>query len=536
MKKVYTILLAIVATIAASASTPTMTGGGGGMESATANVETPQFKPAPASDTQSRVAPAANAQWGAWYEYDEGRFFTYMSQQWFPEVSCKVMRRDDAANPGMYQLKFCGVFGTTIEGVAYDPIDFVITVDRNGEFGWEEQLLNAKYTYEGNTRNMWIPARSNTKPGNTFSTKRASAFFGLWVYAYEVDGLHYGVNVTDLQYVSLNYLSEGYHPYLSSNPYDADNVTVIVDEAIPQGWSVKALLTRGSTMIKKDGYTYYIGEAIAYNIMEMPMTQLKQGPNTLPFTEGPGNYTLWIIRYDPDGEWWSWSYIPVMNTGYDNYEWEPVGVGQLKVNLFKNIMDLAQFDEFVPNIAAGKYIEPYDVKIERRKDIPGVIRIVNPFGKDTPFGDIDNVDLHSERNGEIVIVNDIAQFLDRSRNYYSVLDTRNEPYPYEMDYTPGFYFMGRYTFTSMHDELMNDIDDDFFKLAVDDKKIKLGYVDDEGFFYELTLPSGGVEGIEADSESLPAEYFNLQGIRIDNPTSGNLYIRRQGDNVDKVIY
>lgn len=46
--------------------------------------------------------------------------------------------------------------------------------------------------------------------------------------------------------------------------------------------------------------------------------------------------------------------------------------------------------------------------------------------------------------------------------------------------------------------------------------------------------STGIDDIDADAANAPAEYVNLQGVRIDNPTNG-LYIRRQGNNVEKVI-
>lgn len=53
--------------------------------------------------------------------------------------------------------------------------------------------------------------------------------------------------------------------------------------------------------------------------------------------------------------------------------------------------------------------------------------------------------------------------------------------------------------------------------------------------YIVTLNGGttGVEGIEID-ENAPVEYFNLQGVRVENPANG-LYIMRQGDKVVKVI-
>ncbi len=43
----------------------------------------------------------------------------------------------------------------------------------------------------------------------------------------------------------------------------------------------------------------------------------------------------------------------------------------------------------------------------------------------------------------------------------------------------------------------------------------------------------GIDGIEAETNA-PAEYFNLQGVRVADPTSG-LYIRKQGNKAEKVI-
>lgn len=43
----------------------------------------------------------------------------------------------------------------------------------------------------------------------------------------------------------------------------------------------------------------------------------------------------------------------------------------------------------------------------------------------------------------------------------------------------------------------------------------------------------GIGNIAVDNENAPVEYFNLQGVRIDNPGTG-IYIRRQGSKVEKV--
>ncbi len=44
----------------------------------------------------------------------------------------------------------------------------------------------------------------------------------------------------------------------------------------------------------------------------------------------------------------------------------------------------------------------------------------------------------------------------------------------------------------------------------------------------------GVESIEADAADAPVEYFNLQGVKVANPSDG-IFIRRQGTKVSKVV-
>ncbi len=49
-------------------------------------------------------------------------------------------------------------------------------------------------------------------------------------------------------------------------------------------------------------------------------------------------------------------------------------------------------------------------------------------------------------------------------------------------------------------------------------------------------PESGIEGIMADGSDAPAEYYNLNGVRVnaDNLTPG-LYIKRQGGKATKVL-
>lgn len=46
--------------------------------------------------------------------------------------------------------------------------------------------------------------------------------------------------------------------------------------------------------------------------------------------------------------------------------------------------------------------------------------------------------------------------------------------------------------------------------------------------------SSGIDSVEIDGNEGEAEFFNLQGVRVDNP-SGGIFIRRQGGKVEKVV-
>lgn len=61
----------------------------------------------------------------------------------------------------------------------------------------------------------------------------------------------------------------------------------------------------------------------------------------------------------------------------------------------------------------------------------------------------------------------------------------------------------------------------------------------KGAFYidDISTKSGSaVTDITADHSDAPVVYYNLQGMRIDNPTSGSIVIRRQGNQATKVVY
>lgn len=51
---------------------------------------------------------------------------------------------------------------------------------------------------------------------------------------------------------------------------------------------------------------------------------------------------------------------------------------------------------------------------------------------------------------------------------------------------------------------------------------------------EVDMNSSGIYGVETDDMNAPVEYFNLQGVKVENPGTG-IYIRRQGTKVEKFV-
>ena len=49
----------------------------------------------------------------------------------------------------------------------------------------------------------------------------------------------------------------------------------------------------------------------------------------------------------------------------------------------------------------------------------------------------------------------------------------------------------------------------------------------------ITIDQSGIDDIGSDSNDMPVEYYNLNGMRVDNPANG-IFIRRQGNKVSKI--
>ena len=53
-------------------------------------------------------------------------------------------------------------------------------------------------------------------------------------------------------------------------------------------------------------------------------------------------------------------------------------------------------------------------------------------------------------------------------------------------------------------------------------------------FRNIVELSAGIDDIVSDQGNKPTEYYNLNGVRVNNPHNG-IYIKRQGSKAEKVL-
>ena len=184
---------------------------------------------------------------------------------------------------------------------------------------------------------------------------------------------------------------------------------------------------------------------------------------------------------------------------------------------------------------------PYDVVVERNVDFDGLYRIVNPYGESSPLYDIN---LNSEGTGYIVFSIADPEFVTV---YPLVFSGLNDGYDqYLCTNSEGYYSL---LFGFSKEEIIEDGNLAGISNYNEEEGIvtfcneSFGTkVEPDGFFYwgdeqpdgSLTLfTDSGVNSVASDY-NVTAEYYNLQGMRVDSPVSGQIYVKRQAGKAIKV--
>lgn len=238
--------------------------------------------------------------------------------------------------------------------------------------------------------------------------------------------------------------------------------------------------------------------------------------------------TLVVVALDADGNVLSNAWATYYHVDGTSDDWMDCGEAKFTDGLLQNFYN----------------IEPQTMacRLERSKENPRRLRLVNPYGKHTHFEQ--GVKSHGTGHRHYIYIN-----AEDDQNIYI------EESPVCMDFGQGmirvssqiYYFLqaGFEMAEILEMAAGQTIEDGTISFAKEDLLISMMKYDNADWYYDskpattIQLPEGfslnnaGVNSIQT-ADNAPAEYYTLQGIRIDRPTAPGLYIRRQGSTA-KVI-
>lgn len=251
---------------------------------------------------------------------------------------------------------------------------------------------------------------------------------------------------------------------------------------------------------------------------------------TVEYTEGGGLYNVVVLAYDANNEYMGirrsvqlTSNLPTPGT------WEDAGTA---VWHHQDAPAYSYWDYHDSNNSEDWEMISYEypaeqltwtVKLEKLADpTREVYRVVNPYGADCPLNESFNFLLDKMFIGEEAQNRPQAYFTDDT--YWFVVDVTDpsnvtcETWRRNGHATP--YFMSRYF-------------DSYGALTMEGRTVKVTLKNiGDGTLLELP-EKDGIESVEVDTTGASAEYYDLQGRRVSNPSAG-VFIRRTGSSARKV--
>lgn len=184
---------------------------------------------------------------------------------------------------------------------------------------------------------------------------------------------------------------------------------------------------------------------------------------------------------------------------------------------------------------------PYDVLVERNVDVEGLYRIVNPYGESSPLYE---VNMNTSGAGYIVFSVADPDFVTVQPLVFSGM---NDGYDqYLCTNVEGFYaVLGGF---SKEDIIgagilrgMSNYDEEKQQVTFCNVVFSTKMTPDELYDWGEDQPDGsltlavltGVDSVAVDGSDAPV-YYNLQGLRVDNPTDGQILIKQQNGKALKV--
>lgn len=247
-----------------------------------------------------------------------------------------------------------------------------------------------------------------------------------------------------------------------------------------------------------------------------------------------------LIRYNNfESFWWLCQWI----TGtplekyfvFDETQWENIGDARFK-------------DAWLPLYWNNGKTPEYEVPVYRNTTNPNQFILMDPYGPVTPYGKEGYIN-NNGKKGFIGFDITYPEFVLFYPFLYSC--TENTGRDYYMLGRAGFnYFLGGYSIDDMKEMTylfpstltkttgVINITDALFAYIDSDIMISRRIWSNYDMNGHIILPSNydaAVGDILVDENDKPIEYYNLQGLKVENPEKGSLVIKRQGSKVSKMI-
>lgn len=293
---------------------------------------------------------------------------------------------------------------------------------------------------------------------------------------------------------------------------DDETILFMVNKAGADIATIKLMILAGSYPANANNLNYVAQDA----------------PNTIEagkvysFTnENAGVYTIFIVALDADGnlqdgaaEW-----VHILKDDADN--WKVLGTGTFEDPLISS----AQYT------SSNMVFE--NVTIEVNKENPDYFRIVEPYSQLEDYAVSHNSHSHyiyidaTDPDAVKVELSPVGLSISYGdMSVWSPLDRYTDTADELKEYGYGVASYDKDSHT------INFPENSLYFAENQYNRNQLFLNDNAG---SLTLPDpAGVENIASDNVNAPVEFFNLQGVRVDNPSTG-IFIRRQGSNVNKIV-
>jgi len=499
----------------------------------------------------------ASAEWSEWTDYATA---TFDAQYWYrkPMENLKVMRREDTATPTRVQFKVCGMFGDNPEN---PPIDLII---------------DANYAVQGPTADdvsIWVDDQY-IESFDLYGTKTDIYLCDGYTYydKYFPTNPDYAMQYEDASYLrqetgtfviySYYHEPDGTVPFLDAFYQDQAQGVETLRLHGPQFKNYTPDFSGGHFAAADEFTASYICNVDIHDLSKMKMaivagtsvdnrtiangmndgsidcvTVDKSGQYEVPFDNEAGDYTLVYLTYKADGKPYQYGSITL------KYEpdWKPLGDATFTDGFISKFLEADMTQNLGLNLPESAFT--YSVPIEESTSQPGRFRLVNPYGETSPYWDINfsNVKIDRKATGYIIIN---ATDPERVHIEYSDCGFFYGSYPIVVYSEAHDWLNEGYTTEQIPEKLWGKFKDGvitFDEGTAEDNLLAVKILTSPAAIYGrqlvVKLPDSGVNAAEIDNQpDAPAVYYNLQGIQIAQPAAGQLYIKRQGNKSEKVIY